>query len=1046
MADVILTRPQSGQQTVVGNGGEQRIVLDFPATDASLAREGDALTFTFEGGEKISLDGFYSDYTSENMPDFLVEGLTVSGKDFFTALGHDDLMPAAGPAGAERSAPYNEFADSSLASGVDHLDGLDWQMQTLNAAESEFPADGLLTISDGAGGGAGAGAGGGGGGGGGEPHPPNPANATYHTRLVVSQGSGQDLAFQAVDENGNLVTDASQLSFAFAGGMSAYFNPPSIDPATGMITVTLTEAGKAALAVGDKFSSTLEIDVNGKTYTMDLLGSGNSTSYDYEQREPEAGMDGPLKGEWYVSHDQFVNEESITLGGDSINNILVANTTDAGNVYAIRNTDMRFANDTQGEVNIIASSGDGIAYGNYVQAGTGNASSVIDAGSKANVNISASSDTSTAMGMVTSSSKDAGGKFYESSVDVRGNDINFTANATEKTAVGIWGAGKTTVNVEAQGDVNFSSVTKGGTVDYMASGVYARDEATVNISGQNVSSESKALAGGGADGTVTASAFRITAGTSLNITTAEDGTFNASAYQEASPYNSPYSGVSWTGGRAAGFTSIGLAAAGNLDQGGQGGKSYINVDSGDMNISATVDAASSRGTAAGIYAGYGGNVNLNTSDRGNEITVSANAPSWGASIFSTNYGVSRVNGGEGDDTFNINASAHNGAAAIGLGSQAGGVTLVDGGGGNDTININATFTGTQTLSTDYMDAPAGAFGMNAAWLTSLNKISNVSNVNITADASGSDSGWAYGMFTRDGWGTSTQNIIENLDSPITVVITAKAGTAGQAYAMYGSAGGLNLIQGGSKAGDEHGDSITLTGDVGGYVNTIKTGSGNDQIEINGDLRGGSNTFDMGGGNDTFTLNGNITNGTNKISMGDGDDRVVINGSVTGGSTTVDLGTGNDTVVLDGHVKGGLSIISGEGHDLLVLKADSFADFMDKYDVWLQGSIGTIQVEEIHVSVNGLNDADRASLEDYFNSGHFNGYQVDFVDGAAVAAAYAADDMPEGYREAGLTGSANDSGDGGGATKQNFASAQSDSVDDDINMIVAQQQVGSEFGG
>ncbi len=1032
MANLTLFRPANGQISTYDSPGSGSILLDFPAGGATLAREGEGLTFTFDDGSKINLEGFYTTYSSENVPEFLVDGQAFSGKDFFTALGHGELMPAAGPPNAERSAPHNEFADASLASGVEHLDGLDWQMQSAAPGVDTLATENLLVRDDSI-----QGPGAPESGGGGTP-------ASYHGRLVVGGDASKPMVFQAIDENGNVVTDASQLDVTFSGGSSAYFNAPVVDPVTGLITITLTAAGQAALAAGNRFDSVLEVTVGDNTYKMDLLGN-DDLSYDYVQREGETNFDGPLKGEWYVSHDEFVNEESITLGGDSINNILVANTADSGNVYAIRNTDIRFANDTQGEVNIVSSTDDGLAYGNYVQGANSNASSVIDAGSKADVNISASSRTSTAMGLVTSSSRDAGGKLYETSADVRGNDINFTANAVEKTAVGIWGAGKTTVNVEAQGDVNFSSVTKGGTVDYVATGVYTRDEATVNISGQNVSSDSKALLGGGADGTVTASGFRTTAGTSLNITTAEDGMFSASAYQETSPYNSPYSGVSWTGGRAAGFTSIGLAASGNLNQGGQGGKSYINVDSGDMNISATVDAASSRGTAAGIYAGYGGNVNLNTSDRGNEITVSANAPSWGASILSTNYGVTRVNGGEGDDTININASAHNGAAAIGLGSHAGGATLVDGGNGNDTININAIFTGTQTLSTDYIEAPAGAFGMNAAWVESLNKISNVNNVNITADASGSDKGWAYGMFTRDGWGTSTQNIIENLDSPITVVITAKAGTAGQAYAMYNSGGGLNLIQGGSKAGDEHGDSVTLTGDVGGNANTIKTGSGNDRIEINGDLRSGSNTFDMGGGNDTFSLNGNITSGTNKIRMGDGDDRVVINGNVTGGSTTIDLGTGNDTVVLDGHVKGGLSIISGEGHDLLVLKADSFADFMDRYDTWLQGSIGTIQVEEIHVSVNGLNDADRASLENYFNNDHFKGYQVDFIDGAAVAAAYAADDMPEGYREAGLTGSAHDAGEGGDIANISN-NTHTSNVSDDASTLVAQQQIVSEFGG
>ena len=102
MANIHLTRPKFGQQTTITNAAEDSIVLDFPTTDATLGREGDALTFTFEDGAKIRLDGFYTDYTSENTPDFIVDGQMVSGKDFFSALGQDDLMPAAGPTAATR--------------------------------------------------------------------------------------------------------------------------------------------------------------------------------------------------------------------------------------------------------------------------------------------------------------------------------------------------------------------------------------------------------------------------------------------------------------------------------------------------------------------------------------------------------------------------------------------------------------------------------------------------------------------------------------------------------------------------------------------------------------------------------------------------------------------------------------------------------------------------------------------------------------------------------------------------------------------------------
>ncbi len=1040
MADLVLTRPQGGQQTVVGNIAEGRIVLDFPAADATLARDGNALTFTFEGGAKISLDGFYSDYTSANTPDFLVEGQAVSGKDFFSALGQDDLMPAAGPTSAERSSHYAEHADSSLDAGIDHLGGLDWGMQTAGVAADTLAADGLLA-RDGSGPDGNDGL---------TPTPPTPpAPSGYHTRLVVGSDASQPMVFQAIDENGNLVTDPSQLSLAFAGGSSAYFTAPVVDPVTGLITISLTAAGQAALAAGNKFDSVLEVTVGGKTYNMDLLGN-DSSSYDYVQREGETDLGGPLKGEWYSSHGKVVDEESIKLGGDSYNTALVEHTKTSGNAYGARNTDINFAHDTEGKIDISAKAENGNAYGNYAHAFKHDVTSTIDAGTKGDVNLNATSDTGTAMAMVTGSGQDANGKFYEATANVRGRDINFTAEGNEMTAVGIWGAGKSTVNVEAEGDVNFSSTVHGGAVNYMASAVYAKEQATVNISGQNVSGETNVYGSGNPEGPSASSVFRTTAGTTLNIETAEDGKFSATAYQETSPYSSPYTGMAWSGGRAAGFTSTGLAASGNLDQAGQGGKSYINITTGDVDISATVDAASPVGPATGIYAGYGGNVNINTSDGNNELNITGSAPSWGTSIFSTNYGTTNINTGAGDDVINLNAFAHNGAAAIGLAAQAGGQTVIDGGSGNDTLNINATFTGTQTLPTDYMDGTrAGAFGMNAAWLGAVNKITNVDNVNITADASGSDSGWAYGMYAHEDWHGSVKNIIENTDSAITVVITAKAGTAGQAYAMFGNQNAANIIQGGSKAGDVHGDSITFTGDVGGSYNTaniINTGSGNDNIEINGNLRGGTNTFNMGDGNDIFTLNGNIAGGTNKIIMGAGDGRVNILGDVTGGNSSINLGTGDDVVTIDGNVHGNLSITGGDGYDLLVLKADSYADFIAKYDTWLQNNLSSIDVEEIHVNINGLSPADAADLHAYLNSGHFSDYVVNYSDSTVPFMSSMSEDMPDGYREAGLTGqSEHDSGDGGDVSNLGN-DTHADNVNDDVSALVVQQQIASESGG
>ncbi|WP_415992734.1 Ig-like domain-containing protein [Desulfovibrio piger] len=72
------------------------------------------------------MQGFYTTYSKEEMPSFQVEGVEISGQDFFAALG-EDLMPAAGPAAssASRSGRYNEYGGSDLLDGIDHLGRLD---------------------------------------------------------------------------------------------------------------------------------------------------------------------------------------------------------------------------------------------------------------------------------------------------------------------------------------------------------------------------------------------------------------------------------------------------------------------------------------------------------------------------------------------------------------------------------------------------------------------------------------------------------------------------------------------------------------------------------------------------------------------------------------------------------------------------------------------------------------------------------------------------------------------------------------------------------
>lgn len=222
--------------------------------------------------------------------------------------------------------------------------------------------------------------------------------------------------------------------------------------------------------------------------------------------------------------------------------------------------------------------------------------------------------------------------------------------------------------------------------------------------------------------------------------------------------------------------------------------------------------------------------------------------------------------------------------------------------------------------------------MAAAWGGATNRITNVEDVRITADASGSANGYAYGMYTRDGWGASVQNIIES-DSALTVDITAKAGDAGKAFAMFSNWGGANIIQGGSQAGDVRGDAVTLTGDLfaqGGY-NKIATGAGNDTVTIHGNIVAGDNIIETGKGDDTVSIHGNVA-GQQGINTGEGNDTVYIDGNMAGhNQLTINTGSGNDRVTITGGMQAGYSanngsntVRGGEGDDVVSVGAGMLA--------------------------------------------------------------------------------------------------------------------------
>lgn len=143
MADFTLARPQAGQHVELTPPADARIVLGFPADQATLERSGDNLVFTFDDGSSVVVNDFYTSYTRDTLPEFVIDGQAVSGEQFFAALG-EDLMPAAGPAARAQALAnggrYRDYDNAALMDGIDRLGGLDLGLDRNEEPERDLEA------------------------------------------------------------------------------------------------------------------------------------------------------------------------------------------------------------------------------------------------------------------------------------------------------------------------------------------------------------------------------------------------------------------------------------------------------------------------------------------------------------------------------------------------------------------------------------------------------------------------------------------------------------------------------------------------------------------------------------------------------------------------------------------------------------------------------------------------------------------------------------------------------------------------------------------
>lgn len=140
---LILQKPTEAVENIILPQGQENYVLDFPVSDVLLTQNGNDLVFDFNADGSIVLKDFYSEYTSDTLPSFEIDGAVIDGETFFTALNAMDIMPAAGPAQSQAPATdgtssFVDFSNANLMDGVDNLDGGNIALSGLGSEESSL--------------------------------------------------------------------------------------------------------------------------------------------------------------------------------------------------------------------------------------------------------------------------------------------------------------------------------------------------------------------------------------------------------------------------------------------------------------------------------------------------------------------------------------------------------------------------------------------------------------------------------------------------------------------------------------------------------------------------------------------------------------------------------------------------------------------------------------------------------------------------------------------------------------------------------------------
>ena len=528
------------------------------------------------------------------------------------------------------------------------------------------------------------------------------------------------------------------------------------------------------------------------------------------------------------------------------------------------------------------------------------------------------------------------------------NLLNITASGNNQSiyqtsSTGVYAISNSVNKLENIKDITIATNTTGNTNS--AYGVQAQSGGTNYINAEASTTQPN---------TIKIDAHTVSSGTAHGVMASASNASNAANYIGNAQTTNVSITASSTSGKASGM-SVSSANTANA----------LNVVTGKV---VNITASTTSGTASGISATNSGTGLANNVINAHDAKITATSQTGQAFAINANE--------KGSNTITATGSVD---MVVTTGGYATGIYNYKGSNGaspaGNTINagedVNLTVTSNSTTS-----GAIGAVGM-VVW-GSTNTI-NANNGTINLEVTSNNTG-AQGV---SAWGNG-ENILNGNDINITVEGHEVTYPGSNTYVGAVGAGANGVGAKNTFTVDSSFD-LTVTNDAGGTsrnsamgltasnggVNTIQAAEGSQGIEVHITVAAGS-------GGKAYALyaskdaSGNI--GTNQIIGNAGNDFISIKGDVYSdgyGKNIIDLSKGgNNTVVLDGVVsKDGLTLIPGAGHDTLVLKAATQADFNLKFKSWLTNLYSSgIAIEEINILVSPtLSEAERTSYLEYVQS-------------------------------------------------------------------------------